>query len=164
VKEAATTSAQQSFRRELRLTATLPLPLPSAITVHVLGDTVHPSTPQRRPLSAPLRRDPPLSHARCRVSLCTPPRLLLTEEAARATHRTLRAPHLSLSTRLRKGDFRRRGGGSAAGRSRPRRSLSGVWKTKQRCSARRSVRERRRRGRKSESAEVHRDRFLPFRL
>jgi hypothetical protein len=123
-----------------------------------------PYNPQRRALSAPLRRDPPLSHARCRGSLCTPPRLLLAEEAARATHQKLLARRLSLSTRLWKGDFRRRGGGSAGGRLRPRRSRSAVKNTKWRSLAGSSVRERRRRGLKSASAEVCRDRFLPFRL
>jgi hypothetical protein len=154
------TGGSTCFRR----TATLPSPLPSAITVHILGDTVHPFTPQRRLLSAPLRRDPPLSHARCRGSLCTPPRLLLAEEAGRARHRTLHARRLSLWTRLCKTDFRWRDGGSAAGRSRLRRSPSAVYKTKSRYWAGRSVRERRRRGLKSASAEVRRDRFLPFRL
>jgi hypothetical protein len=96
--------------------------------------------------------------------LCTPPRLLLAEEAAHAPHRKLLAQRLSLSTRLWKGDFRRRGGESTGGRSRPRRSRSTVKKTKWRSSAGSSVRERRRRGLKSASAEVRRDRFLPFHL
>jgi hypothetical protein len=96
-------------------------------------------------------------------SLCTPPRLLLAEEAARATHRKLLARPLSLSTRLGKGDFfRRRGGGSAVGRGSPRRSRSGVKKTKWRSSVGSPVRERRRRGLKSASAEVRRDRVPSF--
>jgi hypothetical protein len=141
------------------------LPLPSPTTVHCLGETVSPFTPQRRVLPPPLRRDPLLSHARCRGSLFTPPRLLLAEEAARATARKLLVLPLSLSTRLWKGDFfRRRGGGSAGGRGSPRRFRSPVKKTKWRSWAGTPVRDRRRRGLKSASAEVRRDRFLRFRL
>jgi hypothetical protein len=138
-----------------------PLPLPSPITVHEIGDNVHPLRPQRSPLPAPLRRDPPLSHARWRASLCTPPpRLLHAEDSARATDRNLRAPLLSRSRRLRFGDFRRGGGDSSVGRLRPRRSPSGLWKTKWRWWATSSGRDRRRSGRKSDSVEVPRERLL----
>jgi hypothetical protein len=109
-----------------------PFPSPP-LTVHEIGDTVHPLRPQRSPLPAPLRRDTLLSHARCRASLCTPLCLLHAEDSARATDRNLRARLPSRSRRLRFGDFRRGGGDSSAGRLRPRRSPSDLWKTKWRC-------------------------------
>jgi hypothetical protein len=141
------------------------LPLLSPTTVHRLGATIAPFSPQRRALPPPLRRDPLLSHARCRGSLFSPPRLLLAEDAARATARKLRAPLLSLSTRLwKEGLFWRRGDGSAGRRGTRRRSQSPARKTKSRSSADTPVRDRRRRGHKSASAEVFRHRFLCFLL
>jgi hypothetical protein len=100
----------------IRLTAVLP-PSPP-LPYHYSRNRGHCSPLEAAAVAAtrPLRRDPPLSHARCRASLCTPPRLLHAEESARATDRNLRAPLLSRSSRLRIGDFRRGGGDSSAGR------------------------------------------------
>jgi hypothetical protein len=78
-------------------------------------------------LPPPLRRDPLLSHARCRGSLFSPHRLVLTEDAARTTTRKLRAPLLSLSTRLWKAGLFRdtvAEGGLSAGPGRLRRRRS----------------------------------------
>jgi hypothetical protein len=62
----------------------------------------------------PLRRDPLLSHARCRASLCSPPPLLRAEDSARATDRKLCGRLLSRSRRLRFGVLRRGDGDSCA--------------------------------------------------
>jgi hypothetical protein len=142
-----------------RLTATLPLRTPSPITVHGIGVTVHPFSPQRSPLSASPRRRPLLSHARCRASLCSPPPLLRAEESARGTDRKLRGRLLSCSRRLRFGDSRRGDGDSGALACR---SPSELWTTKWRWSARCSVQDRRRSGRKSGSVQVRRHRLVAF--
>jgi hypothetical protein len=136
-----------------------PLRTPSPITVHAIGGTVHPLPPQRSPLSASRRRRPLLSHARCRASLCTPPPLLRAEESARGTDRKLRGRLLSCSRRLRFGDSRRGDGDSGALGSR---SASELWTTKPRWSARCSVQDRRRRGRKSGSLQVRRHCLVAF--
>jgi hypothetical protein len=145
--------------RFVRLTATLPPTPPSPSTVHGLGDTVHPFPPQRSPLSASPRRGPLLSHARCRVSLCTPPPLLRAKDSARGTDRKLRGRLLSRSRRLRFGDSRRGDGDSGA---LPCRSPSELWTTKWRWSPSSSGQDRRRSGRKSGSVEVRRDRLVGF--
>ena len=143
----------------------LPLHLPYANTVHRIGATVSPYLAQRWALASPLPRDTLLSHARCSGSLQPPPRLLRAEGAARARHRKVLAPPRSVSTRPRKGDFwRRRGGGSPVGRWTRHRPRSGAQKTKSTSWARTAVRERRRRGVTSASAEVRRVRFVGYRL
>jgi hypothetical protein len=143
----------------VRLTATLPPSHPLLYHCARCRGTVHPLPPQRSPLSASPRRRPLLSHARCRASLCTPPPLLRAEESARGTDRKLRGRLLSCSRRLRFGDSRRGDGDSGALACR---SASELWTTKPRWSARCSVQDRRRRGRKSGSLQVRRHRLVAF--
>ena len=92
------------------------------------------------------------------VTVHSPP-LLRAEESARGTDRKLRGRLLSCSRRLRFGDSRRGDGDSGALACR---SPSELWTTKWRWSARCSVQDRRRRGRKSGSLQVRRHCLVAF--
>jgi hypothetical protein len=78
----------------MRLTATLPLLLPSASTIHSLGDTVPPYNPQRRAIRSPPPRPSSLSRQMQGVTVHSP------SPASRGRSRPRHTPDTSRSMSL----------------------------------------------------------------